>query len=314
MASRSRYDELHDKYHKVLTTKSGTRYERLAALVFKTLEDKNAIIHDMKLAGEDPEVKHQIDVTIEIEGVPKRKFIECKDFDISGGKVGLDIVRNFRSVVEDAKADEGIILTCNGFTEDAQKYARSKSIKLAVLRLFETRDMDGRIMKIIVGITIQQPSDPKATLYIRQEQQHRYQAELAEIGVTEGVRNTDPVFFVRNGERRPFNEFLTARMNDAIASAGPKIIRIVVPAERWQLQVKGNPPIPFEGIVVNFGVDEERHTIEVASQRIAELILSGFGVSDIIFFGDQIERFAIDPETGAVIHRDATSSPQSKSI
>jgi Restriction endonuclease len=164
MVSRSRYDELHNKYHKILTTKSGTRYERLAALVFKALEEQNAIIHDLKLAGDDPEVKHQIDVTIEIEGVPKRKIIECKDFDVSGEKVGLGIVRNFRSVVEDTKADEGIILSCNGFTEDAKKYALSKSIKLAVLRLFETRDIDGRITKIIVGIIFQRPTNPKVSL------------------------------------------------------------------------------------------------------------------------------------------------------
>ena len=81
---RSRYDELHDKYHKILTTKAGTRYEQLAALVFKALESKNAVIHDMELAGEDPQVKHQIDVTVEIAGKTRRAIIECKDFDISG--------------------------------------------------------------------------------------------------------------------------------------------------------------------------------------------------------------------------------------
>lgn len=87
--SRSRYDDLHDKYHKILTTKAGTRYERLAALVFKALEDRNAVIHDMELVGEDPDVKHQIDVTVEIAGTTRRVVIECKDFDISGEKVGL---------------------------------------------------------------------------------------------------------------------------------------------------------------------------------------------------------------------------------
>ena len=132
-SSRSRYDELHDKYHTIRTTKAGTRYERLAALVFKALEDKNVVIHDMELAGEDPDVKHQIDVTVEVAGAKRRVIIECKDFDISGGKVGLDIIRNFRSVIEDTKADEGIVITCNDFTQDARRYARSKGIKLAVL-------------------------------------------------------------------------------------------------------------------------------------------------------------------------------------
>lgn len=298
---RSRYDELHDKYHNILTTKAGTRYERLAALVFKALEDQNTVIHDMKMAGEDPEVKHQIDVTVEVAGVPRRVVIECKDFDISGDKVGLDIIRNFRSVIEDTQADEGIVITCNGFTPDAQKYARSKGIKLVVLRLFETRDMDGRITTIIVGITVQQPMIPRANLYILEDQQSQYAAELAEIGVTGGVHSTDPVFFVRDGERRQFTEFLMAQKNDAIAPAGPKAIRVSVPADGWQIQVNQNIPIPFEGIVVDFGVDEERHVIEVTSKRIAELVLSGFGTSDIIIFGDEIERHSIDPCSGKVI-------------
>lgn len=127
MTKRSRYDELHDKYHQIITTKGGTRYERLAAMVFKALEERNVVIHDLKLSGQDPEVKHQIDVSVEIGGAIKRVLVECKDFDVSGDKVGLDIIRNFRSVLEDTKADEGIVITCNGFTEDAQKYARSKT-------------------------------------------------------------------------------------------------------------------------------------------------------------------------------------------
>jgi hypothetical protein len=64
--------------------------------------------------------------TIEIAGVSKRFLIVCKDFDASGAKVVLDILRSFRSVIEDTKADEGIVITCNGFTQDAQKYARSR--------------------------------------------------------------------------------------------------------------------------------------------------------------------------------------------
>jgi hypothetical protein len=298
--SRSHYDELHDKYTKILTTKAGTRYERLAAMVFKILEDKNAVIHDLALTGEDPDVKHQIDVTVEIAGTKRRVIIECKDFDISGEKVGLGLVRNFRSVIEDTDADEGIIITCSGFTADAAKYARSKGIKLVVLRLFETRDMNGRIAKIILGVTVQQPANPQASVYIKEEYLPRYQKELAAIGVTEGMRNTDPAYFIRGKERVQFNEFLTSRMNDAIAPTGPKAIRIEIPADGWQVQIGRNDPIPFDGIVVTFDVDEDRHSVEITSNRIAELVLSGFGGSDIIIFGDQIERRSIDPDTGAV--------------
>jgi hypothetical protein len=53
---------LHDRYHKLLSSKAGTRYERLAAMVFKILEDHNVIIHDLKLVG-DSTVAHQLSET-----------------------------------------------------------------------------------------------------------------------------------------------------------------------------------------------------------------------------------------------------------
>jgi hypothetical protein len=37
--ARSRYDELHDRFVTAATSKAGTRYERLAAIVLKILND-----------------------------------------------------------------------------------------------------------------------------------------------------------------------------------------------------------------------------------------------------------------------------------
>jgi hypothetical protein len=302
MSSHSRYDHLHDKYHQIFTTKAGTRYERLAALVFKALEEKHAVIHDLKLAGADPEVQHQIDVTVEITGTKKRLLIECKDFDVSGDKVGLDILRSFRSVIEDTQADEGIVITCNGFTDDAQKYARSKGIKLAVLRLFETRDMEGRIIKVIVGLIVLQPSNPVANIHVKADVQPQYAAALAAIGAAKGVMNgVHPVYFVRSGERQHFNDFLSTRINAAVKPAGGGAIRIVIPPDGWRIQVDQNPPFEFDGIEVIFDVDEQKHTIEVTSKHIAELVLSGFGTNDIIIFDHQIKGHLIDPETGKLV-------------
>jgi hypothetical protein len=90
------------------------------------------------------------------------------------------------------------------------------------------------------------------------------------------------------------------RMNEAIEPAGPKAIQITIPPDGWSIQVANNPPIAFNGIVGTFDVDEERQTNEVVSQRVAELILSGFGSADLVIYGDQIEPRTIDPNTGAV--------------
>src|SRR5450755_998973 len=98
---RSKYDELHDQYQAILTTKTGTRYERLAAVVFAAMERDGVVIHDLGVLGAVSGVEHQIDVHIEKNGVKRRVLIECKDFDVSGDPVGLGIVRDFQGVLSD---------------------------------------------------------------------------------------------------------------------------------------------------------------------------------------------------------------------
>lgn len=138
----SRYDELHDRFFSTQSPKEGTRYERLAAVVLKSLSEQSVVIHDFRLRG-DSTVKHQIDVLIEVGGMRKRTMIECKDFDKSGRLVGISVLRDFRSVVEDTNADEAFVLTCTGYTRPARKYAKAKGIKLAVMRVLEEKDWEG---------------------------------------------------------------------------------------------------------------------------------------------------------------------------
>ncbi len=51
-------------------------------------------------------------------------------------------------------------------------------------------------------------------------------------------------------------------------------------------------------MTVTFTVDELIITREITSDRVAELILNGFGDKDLIIFGDQIESYSINPDTG----------------
>ena len=131
----STYDKLHDRHQTMIGPhRAGIKYERLAALVFKSLEKKGAVIHDRKLTG-DSEVKSQIDVIIEDPiGSQRRILIECKDFDISQDDVDISIVRCFWAVVDDIKPTDAMIITCNGFTAPAMKYAAHKKYKMAILR------------------------------------------------------------------------------------------------------------------------------------------------------------------------------------
>ncbi len=51
--ARSHYDDLHDRYSAIRTNKRGTRYERLAAVVFAALEERSVVIHDLTLVGKE---------------------------------------------------------------------------------------------------------------------------------------------------------------------------------------------------------------------------------------------------------------------
>lgn len=299
--SKSRYDDLHDKYSSILTTKSGTRYERLAAMVFKILEKRSVVIHDLSLIGET-DVAHQIDVQVSLENERRHVIVECKDFDVSGDKVGLSIVRNFWSVIEDTKADEGIIITCNGFTSEAAKYAKAKNIKLAVIRAHQEKDWDGFIKKIVLNMSFVQPANPKLDFeFSSEEEKMKFLAGVNTLPSKSKITLSDPIFMVKGSEKTHFNEFLTRHMNRAIPLEDTPIeAKIRIKSGGWMMKFGEHSVVRFEAISVAF--DIVNHTVEksITSDRVAELIISGFGDDDVIIFGDQIERFRINSETREV--------------
>jgi hypothetical protein len=304
MATRSRYDELHDKYNALLTTKQGTRYERLAAIVFKVLEENDVVIHDVKLVGTS-DVPHQIDVHIERDGRARRVIIECKDFDISSQKIGLDVVRNFWAVAEDTRADEALILTCTGFTADAAKFAKAKGIKLAVLRIFEDADWEGRIRTINLTIIALSRVDYSMSINVANEDAKREIASAtASLSLPNGVSAIDPVYAVRGDQSTQFLKFVEAGIDDKTRhtplNSTPDKVTLRINSDGWKLKIRDYSPIAFDSIDVSYAVQRHESKISVTSKRIAELLVSGLVDSDIIIFDDQLTRLKIDPATGEV--------------
>ena len=306
MAQNSNYDVLHDKYHTAATRKAGNKYERLAALVFKVLEEKDTVIHDIRLTGSDPDVKHQIDVTVERNSGRKRHLlIECKDFDISANKVGIGIVRDFRSVLEDTRANEGIILTCNGFSSQARKYAKSKGIKLCILRTFQESDMKNRIRKIVMHLVVQSVIPERASIFIDEQNNEKYQSYLQAAGVSyEGIGTYDPVYFVRDMQREQFCDFISSKVGQNDLWTITKDGRLAMPANGWKLQVESGSFIDFKGIILDVRKEQEKETLEIVSNRVAELILTEVADTDLVIFDDQLETYKIDAESGEVERMD----------
>ena len=306
----SKFDELHNRFFSILNSKNGTRYERLAAIVFKALDERNTVIHDFKLRGASS-IKHQIDVLIEINGEKKRVLIECKDFDRSQQLVGLSIIRDFRSVVEDAGVDEAFVVTCTGYTRPARKYAKAKGIKLAVLRVFEEADWEGRIRTVIVNFIVQAPPRlERAEIRVASvEQQAAIHADAGAEGVSfPNLRRGAPVYLVSGFEQVGLFDYLEIEANK-LSGAPTGLYTIDVDPSIWQLRFGERSLHSFDTMRFTFRTSPSvTETIEVGSQRIAELILQGFGNDDIVIFADQLERAKIDSE-GRVLSNPAPNAP-----
>lgn len=296
--SGSRYDELHDRFFSILSSKEGTRYERLAAIVFKTLHEQNVVIHDFKLRG-DSSVKHQIDVVIETGGKQKHVLIECKDFDKSGRLVGLSILRDFRSVVEDTKADEAFVLTCKGYTKPALKYAKAKGIKLAIFRVFEEKDWEGRIRQVNVDLHIQTPPHVESVnVGFASAEREAFLNEVATGGMPSLMFTKEsPIYVVNGKEQVQVVEYLELEASKFPAPLSPTSHEINLDPAIWQIQIGSCTPHAFTQFKVIFrAFPVQTRRLEIGQNRIAELILKGFGKNDIVIFADQLRRAKIDSE------------------
>ncbi|MEW6774686.1 MAG: restriction endonuclease [Bdellovibrionota bacterium] len=302
--AKSRYDEIHDKYHTILSTKQGTRYEILTAFLLKKLEQDEVVIHDLELSG-DSGVKHQIDVTVRSkEGNLRRILIECKDFDVSGDKVGLDIIRNFSAVVDDIHPDESIILTCNGFTRDAQKFAKHKGIKLAVLREFKESDWEGRIKSIHLTFHIIGTSTPQVTFAVtNEEDRKKITDDIQSIkGGSAGLWRGQPVCLNLPGERVQVNDFIERKMKE-VSWDSPRHVDMKVPLVDATIEVENRGGVPIAGLLIQFDIMRDTKFMKVTSDKVAELITEGFDENDLIVFDQDLKRFMVDANTGEIVER-----------
>lgn len=297
--SRSKYDDLHDRLDPIDTEKAGTRYERLVALVQKSLDETAGVSHDLRLVGDDTQVKHQIDVTITKGDQRRRVLIECKDFDISGKPVGLGVIRDFFGVVDDVKPDEAIVITCNGFTKDARQYAKGKNIKLAILRAHRPEDDEGTIKSVEVTATISIPHSYNATIKFVDA------TGLAAYGLAGSADRTSPIYLVRPGCERTqlvialdelFNDPELAK--DEVLEDGTRRKNVTLVGSC--VQRGDNTPIPINGVFIGYQLATEVRTIIVHAPLVS-LILTPVGEdTDLLIYEDTLKRYRIDADTGEV--------------
>ncbi|MEG4351743.1 restriction endonuclease [Microcoleus sp. LAD1_D3] len=299
---RSSYDELHDRYSEILSTKSGTRYERLAAFVFKALEQSDTVIHDLTLRGESG-APHQIDVTIERSGKRQRTLVECKDFDISGDKVGLGVIRNFYGVIADINPPpDAYVVTCNGFTKDAEQYAKSKHIGLVVLREFHESDWEGRLRQINIHLNMVIPSQPRLDIKFKQDDAWQKIAnDLQTLGISQNGLGRDQPFFFHTPEGRfQANDFVERNMKYSV-STPPGPVEHDVDVSNITLEVDNLGSVELKCLKISYEIVHTEETIEIGANKIAILLLQGIGSDNKVIWDDDLRRFKVDEATRKVL-------------
>lgn len=192
-------ETIYDEYIAEEKLKQGTKYEKIAAVVFKTLNTNDVVIHDLTLRGDGKKTAHQIDVTIESSNVSRRVLIECKDYD---SKVGISIVRDFFGAVSQIKPDEAFVVTTEGYTRGARTFAEDEGIKLAILREFKDEDWEGRIQKIHIKGTVTSINQPSLAWVAANEQEIENfyaKANTEEVNSTQNIETAATFFYDQEG-------------------------------------------------------------------------------------------------------------------
>lgn len=138
-------DELHDQIFGASELGPGKRYERLAALVFRTLGEE-VVRFDVRERGPGRRTKHQIDVWVERAGAEQHLIVECKHWSEQVGKGAADTLVGVR---DQLKAAGAILVTTVGYTKGARDVAFDENLGLLLINRFDDpEDWRGLIKEV----------------------------------------------------------------------------------------------------------------------------------------------------------------------
>ena len=282
---------IYDKNVAAEKMKSGAKYERLTAIVYKILEANDTVIHDLRLRGDGKTASHQIDVTIQKGNITKKILIECKDYN---AKVGIGIVRDFYGAINQIKPDEAYVVTTIGFTRGAVNFATDECIRLFILRSVLKSDLDGRTLKINLSVIIPSYDFKVAEILMDDE---------AEIAKLESMRNRQMMV-----SDLPINN----PQGEVVSSLFSEIDKIIKRHENGtdknlteKLIVKPNyidfKGIKLDGVIVSLRITHEIVENQIEPEGIATLILQSLdGTINEIIQNTDIDKWTFGDE-GEVI-------------
>lgn len=300
MSNTPTNDELYEQYWNSGLKKLGNRYEQLTAYVFKALHDKQTSFKALTLTG-DPENQHRIDLTIENGGSSKRILLECLDYDIARKRVEEETITALYDAIDDENIDEVIVITCHGFSTAAMKAAKSKGVKLAVLREVSAPEEADENKRVCMTTRIMQITEPGITFDIPEDKDiDKFSSDLMSAGVSGGtIKNIHPVFLNLADERVQFSEFIEKKIGTYTTSdPGPIVLDVDLTGSTIEVEERGG--VPIAGLEIAFHVVHYEDYMNDTSSKIANMVHTALADAELIVYEKELLSYDIDGSTGEV--------------
>lgn len=119
--------------------KKGKEFEALIAKIYKELSPEATITLNDKIKGRDTGGEREIDVSIRsnVAGHDILIVVQAKDHKTPAD---INIVGEFKSVIQDIGASKGILICSSGFTKRALEYGKNAAIDLCTIHDAESRN------------------------------------------------------------------------------------------------------------------------------------------------------------------------------
>jgi hypothetical protein len=117
------------------------RFEKLVADVQKELAPNAAVTHNDHVQGYESEKLRQVDITVkqQIGQYDILVAIDCKDYR---KPVDVKDVEGFVGLIKDIRANKGVMVAANGFTDTAKRIGENAGLNM--YRLIDTENHDWR--------------------------------------------------------------------------------------------------------------------------------------------------------------------------
>lgn len=143
-------------------------YQKLAASIYQELERNAVVTHDDKILGHSTGVTRQIDVSIraDVAGHTILVIVQAKH---RRRPADVNVVGEFKAVVDDVRASKGVLICSAGFTKPALDYGQKVGIDLCTAHDATSRtwSLDLRIpvlwIEPVVDVSLEMALIPKRT-------------------------------------------------------------------------------------------------------------------------------------------------------